>query len=78
MFYLLIFSSGKCYFRGPWFIKPYDIPNTKNKLFYKQEIFLSSLEDTHPIVSIIGKCTVLEYNDYIMCEYGLYNKFLVN
>ncbi|KAJ8985335.1 hypothetical protein NQ317_008366 [Molorchus minor] len=61
-------KDGKCYFRGPWFITPTDIPYTPGKLFYKQEVFLSSLEDTNPIVSIIGKCAVLEYNDYVSCR----------
>ncbi|KAJ8960513.1 hypothetical protein NQ318_013797 [Aromia moschata] len=61
-------KDGKCYFRGPWFITPADIPYSPlspGRLYYRQEVFLSSLEDTNPIVSIIGKCAVLEYNDYI-------------
>nr|QYV43163.1 polybromo [Colaphellus bowringi] len=58
-------KDGKCYFRGPWFITPSEIPYSPNRTFYKQELFLSSLEDANPIVSIIGKCSVLEYNDYI-------------
>ncbi|KAJ8965409.1 hypothetical protein NQ314_004161 [Rhamnusium bicolor] len=61
-------KDGKCYFRGPWFVTPAEIPHSPNKLFYKQEVFLSSLEDANPIVSIIGRCTVLEYNDYISCR----------
>ncbi|CAH2009995.1 unnamed protein product [Acanthoscelides obtectus] len=59
-------KDGKCYFRGPWFITPSDIPPTPGKLFYRQEVFLSTLEDVNPIVSIIGRCHVMEYNDYIM------------
>ncbi|XP_074033562.1 protein polybromo isoform X4 [Leptinotarsa decemlineata] len=58
-------KDGKCYFRGPWFITPSEIPHSPNRLFYKQEVFLSSLEDANPIVSIIGKCSVLEVNDFI-------------
>ncbi|KAK9878876.1 hypothetical protein WA026_003705 [Henosepilachna vigintioctopunctata] len=60
--------DGKCYFRGPWFVTPTEIPHSPTKVFYKQEVFLSSMEDTHPIVGIVGKCAVLEYNDYISCR----------
>ncbi|XP_056638138.1 protein polybromo-1 isoform X1 [Diorhabda sublineata] len=59
-------KDGKCYFRGPWFIQPTDIPHNPTRLFYKQEVFLSSLEETSPIVSIIGKCHVLELSDWVI------------
>ncbi|KAG5885887.1 hypothetical protein JTB14_019148 [Gonioctena quinquepunctata] len=58
-------KDGKCYFRGPWFISPLEIPYSPGRMFYKQEVFLSSLEDANPIVSIIGKCSVLELNDFL-------------
>lgn len=57
--------SGKAYFRGPWLVTPPEIPHSPNRLFYKQEVFLSTLEDTNPLVGIVGKCAVLDYNDYI-------------
>ncbi|XP_045461184.1 protein polybromo-1 isoform X2 [Harmonia axyridis] len=60
--------DGKCYFRGPWFVTPSEIPHHPSKTFYKQEMFLSSMEDTHPIVGIVGRCSVLDYNDYISCR----------
>lgn len=63
-----MFSSGKCYFRGPWFVTPPEIPPIPGRMFYKQEVFLSTVEDTNPLVSIIGKCAVLDYNDYISCK----------
>ncbi|CAG9839830.1 unnamed protein product [Diabrotica balteata] len=59
-------KDGKCYFRGPWFLSPSDIPHNPTRLFYKQEVFLSSLEDASPIVSIIGKCHVLELTDWVV------------
>lgn len=61
--------SGKAYFRGPWLVTPPEIPHSPNRMFYKQEVFLSTLEDTNPLVGIVGKCAVLDYNDYISCEY---------
>lgn len=60
-----MFYSGKCYFRGPWFICPSEVPNLTNKLYYKNELLQSTEEDINPIVSIIGKCAVLDYNDYV-------------
>lgn len=50
---------------------PSELPQSQNKLFYKQEMFLSSLEDTNPVVSIMGRCAVLDYNDYISCRFYL-------
>lgn len=64
----VIAFSGKCYFRGPWFVTPPEIPPIPGRMFYKQEVFLSTVEDTNPLVSIIGKCAVLDYNDYISCK----------
>ncbi|CAH0559025.1 unnamed protein product [Brassicogethes aeneus] len=61
-------KDGKSYFRGPWFVSPSEMPQSQNKLFYKQEVFMSSLEDANPLVSIMGKCCVLDYNDYISCR----------
>ncbi|XP_064212434.1 protein polybromo-1 isoform X5 [Tribolium castaneum] len=61
-------KDGKCYFRGPWFVAPNEVPHSQNRLFYKQEVFLSSMEDTNPLVSIMGKCAVLEFNEYISCR----------
>ncbi|XP_060527189.1 protein polybromo-1 isoform X2 [Cylas formicarius] len=58
-------KDGKCYFRGPWFVSPAEVPNPFNKLYYKNELLLSTLDDVNPLVSIVGKCAVLDYNDYI-------------
>lgn len=63
-------SSGKCYFRGPWFVTPTELPNTPSRMYFKQELFLSTVEDTNPLISIVGKCSILDYNDYISCEYN--------
>ncbi|KAK9745833.1 BAH domain [Popillia japonica] len=58
-------KDGKCYFRGPWFVTPPEVPLMPNRTFYKNELFLSTLEDTNPLVGIMGKCSVLDYNEYI-------------
>ncbi|KAK0181294.1 hypothetical protein PV327_003587 [Microctonus hyperodae] len=58
-------KDGKCYFKGPWLLTPPEIPHTPTKLFYKQELFLSTVDGTHPIVAIVGKCAVLDVSDYV-------------
>ena len=37
--------------------------------FYKQEVLLTTMHDTSPLVGIVGKCSVLDYDDYLKCEY---------
>lgn len=51
---------------------PTEVPHTPTKLFYKQELFLSTVDGTHPIVAIVGKCAVLDYGEYICSEYIYY------
>ncbi|OAD52774.1 Protein polybromo-1 [Eufriesea mexicana] len=64
-------KDGKCYFKGPWLLIPAEVPHTPTKLFYKQELFLSTVDGTHPIVAIVGKCAVLDYGEYI-CKDDVY------
>lgn len=62
------FHSEKSFFRGPWFLTPPEVPGTANRFFYRQELMLSTVHDTSPIVGVVGRCAVLEYNDYISCK----------
>ncbi|XP_071082321.1 protein polybromo-1-like isoform X6 [Haliotis cracherodii] len=57
-------STGDPFFSGPWFVCPTEIEHSPTRLFYKREVFLSSIEDTNPLRSIIGKCSVLHYKEY--------------
>ncbi|KDR13747.1 hypothetical protein L798_12146, partial [Zootermopsis nevadensis] len=61
-------KQGMCFFRGPWLVTPPEIPHAPTRLFYKQEVFLSTLEDTNTIDSLMGKCAVLEHGEYISCR----------
>ncbi|PNF18061.1 Protein polybromo-1 [Cryptotermes secundus] len=61
-------KQGMCFFRGPWLVTPPEIPHAPTRLFYKQEVFLSTLEDTNTVDSIVGKCAVLEHGEYISCR----------
>lgn len=56
--------SNKSYFRGPWLLTPPEIPGTGNRFFYRQELMLSTLQETNPIVAIVGRCAVLEMAEY--------------
>lgn len=40
------------YFHGPWYVHPSDVEHAPNRLFYKNEVFKSSIEDTNPVLSI--------------------------
>ncbi|XP_050414822.1 protein polybromo-1 isoform X3 [Patella vulgata] len=61
-----LFSSpeGMYYFSGPWFVRPEEIQHSPTRLFYKREVFLSSIDDTNPMQSIIAKCSVLHIKEY--------------
>lgn len=58
------------YFHGPWYVTPTEISGQAlaNRVFYRQEVFLSSIEDTNPLMSVVGKCAVLDFNDYTTCR----------
>ncbi|XP_021953815.1 protein polybromo-1 isoform X3 [Folsomia candida] len=61
-------AIGTTFFHGPWFtslseISPANVP--QGRVFYKNEIFQSSIEDTNPLLSICGKCCVLDLDEYI-------------
>lgn len=61
------------YFHGPWYVTPSEIGNqVTGRSFYRQEVFLSSIEDTNPLLSVVGKCAVLDYNDYTTCKAHLF------
>jgi len=72
--YFILCCRGLCFFRGPWLVTPPEIPHAPTRLFYKQEVFLSTLEDTNTVDSIVGKCAVLEHGEYISCEYWDWKK----
>ncbi|XP_026728951.1 protein polybromo-1-like isoform X4 [Trichoplusia ni] len=67
-------GDNKCYFRGPFLIFPSEVANIINKSmfdfqpFYKQEVLLTTIHDTSPLVGIVGKCSVLDYDDYLKCR----------
>uniref|UniRef100_A0A1B6CN38 Protein polybromo-1 n=1 Tax=Clastoptera arizonana TaxID=38151 RepID=A0A1B6CN38_9HEMI len=71
-------ADGESFIHGPWLVLPSVIPHTPSRTFYKQEVFLSTLEDTNPVNNILGKCAVLEHSEYISCrpteirEYDVY------
>lgn len=60
-------KDGKSFFRGPWLLLPAELPVSVllNRTQYRQEVYLSTVQETTPTVAIVGRCCVLEYNEYI-------------
>lgn len=60
-------KDGKSFFRGPWLLTPSELPSSvlSNRLQYRQEVFLSTVQETTPTVGIVGKCCVLEVDEYV-------------
>ncbi|XP_064633737.1 protein polybromo-1-like isoform X4 [Lineus longissimus] len=65
---------GNSYFHGPWFMQPTDVEHAPTRLFYKREVFRSSIESTTPILAVMGKCMVLPYKDYCTSRPIEYNE----
>ncbi|XP_064474413.1 protein polybromo-1-like isoform X2 [Ornithodoros turicata] len=61
-------KDGNGFYHGPWFVTPSEIQHQPSRTFYRQEVFLSSIEDTNPLLSIVGRCSVLDYKDYTTCR----------
>ncbi|KAF0306244.1 Protein polybromo-1 [Amphibalanus amphitrite] len=60
--------DGSQYFHGPTYMTSAEIASSVQQMFYKQEVFVSLLEDTHPMAFVTGKCCVLDYTDYCSRE----------
>ena len=57
-------QDGMAYFHGPWFVTPAEIPSQFGRSYYKSEAFLSSISDSNPLLSVVGKCVVLDMAEY--------------
>ena len=57
-------QDNMAYFHGPWFVTPSEIPSQMGRSYYKSEAFLSSISDSNPLLSVVGKCVVLSMTDY--------------
>ncbi|KAK3103095.1 hypothetical protein FSP39_016403 [Pinctada imbricata] len=57
-------ACGEAYFHGVSFVRPGDIPHSPTRLFYRHELFLSSIEAAYPFGRVIGKCAVLHIKEY--------------
>lgn len=57
-------AEGNPFFHGPWFVQQAELPPNTVGSFYPQEVFLSSIEDTNPLLSICERCNVLDVHDY--------------
>ena len=57
-------ADNMAYFHGPWFVTPAEIPSQLGRSYYKAEAFLSSISDSNPLLSVVGKCVVLDLPEY--------------
>jgi len=57
-------GDNMAYFHGPWFVTPSETPCSPTQLFYKQEAFISTIQDSNPLLSVVGRCSVLEGEEY--------------
>lgn len=60
--------SNDPWFRGPWFVRVKEVQHLPTRMFFPGELFLSNIQDTNPMRSIIRKCAVLPASDYCKCE----------
>ena len=52
-------ADGHAYFNGPWFVTPEELPPQQpERKFYKAEAFLSTISDSNPLLSVVGRCLV--------------------
>ncbi|XP_051997457.1 protein polybromo-1-like isoform X3 [Xyrauchen texanus] len=61
-------QDGAGFFFGPIFIHPEETEHEPTKMFYKREVFLSSLEETCSMTCISGKCVVSSFKDFLSCR----------
>merc|ERR1719150_998241 len=66
--------DGMAYFHGPWFVTPKETPHPANQMFYTREAFISTIQDTNPLLSVVGGCCILEMDDYIKSRPTQYNE----
>eukprot|EP00088_Acartia_fossae_P025373 TRINITY_DN2619_c0_g1_i1.p1 TRINITY_DN2619_c0_g1~~TRINITY_DN2619_c0_g1_i1.p1 ORF type:complete len:664 (-),score=228.07 TRINITY_DN2619_c0_g1_i1:898-2889(-) len=67
-------TDGMAYFNGPWFVVPAELPPQSDRKFFKSEAFLSTISDSNPLLSVVGKCVVLEFKDYCKQRPTQYNE----
>ncbi|XP_019864490.1 PREDICTED: protein polybromo-1-like [Amphimedon queenslandica] len=57
-------SNDDPWFRGPWFLRVEEVQHLPSRMFYERELFMSNIQDSNPMRSIIRKCGVLYPSDY--------------
>ena len=58
-------KNGDPWFHGPWFVRPMEVEHPPSRIFYKQEVLMSSIHDTNPMRSILSLCSVLDVPTYM-------------
>ena len=66
---IIIIISDDPWFRGPWFLRVEEVQHLPSRMFYERELFMSNIQDSNPMRSIIRKCGVLYPSDYTKCKF---------
>jgi len=58
--------DNMAYFHGPWFVTQGgdELIHMVNHPFYPRESFISTIQDTNPLLSIVGRGVILEVSDF--------------
>ena len=64
-------QDAMAYFHGPWFVVPREIPPQSSDVrFYKQEAFLSTISDSNPLLSVVGRMKGCVCNSSLIGVFG--------
>lgn len=58
-------ADGMAYFHGPWFVTPKETPHQPTQMFFPRETFISTIQDTNPLLSVVGRCCIQEMEDFV-------------
>lgn len=70
--FFFFFSRGEVFIKGPWFLRPSEVLYVPGRTFYKQEMILGSLEEIHPVSTVVGRCCIMEHSEYISCKHKIF------
>jgi len=67
-------ADGMANFNGPWFVVPQELPPQPDRKYYRAEAFLSTISDSNPLLSVVGRCVVQDFADYCRFRPTQYNE----
>jgi len=65
---IVVLCRGQFFIKGPFFLRANEISYMPGRLFYRQEVFLGSMEDVHPTSAVVARCHVLDHPEFVSCK----------